>query len=54
MAADAMHHLLDLMLPHPSLIVRSGLMAMAIVFTCLAAALYFTADLGSQLTTPSP
>lgn len=45
-AADAMHHLLDLMLPHPSLIVRSGLMAMAIVFTCLAAALYFTADLG--------
>lgn len=45
-AADAMHHLLDAILPHPSLAMRSGLMLVAIVFTCLAAALYFTADLG--------
>ncbi|MEE6636020.1 Tat pathway signal sequence [Limosilactobacillus pontis] len=45
-AADAMHHLLDLMLSHPSLVMRGTLMAVAIVFTCLAAALYFTADLG--------
>ncbi|MGM9907049.1 YczE/YyaS/YitT family protein [Limosilactobacillus sp.] len=45
-AADAMHHLLDAILPHPSLAMRGGLMLVAIVFTCLAAALYFTADLG--------
>lgn len=45
-AADAMHHLLDLILSHPSLVMRGTLMAVAIVFTCLAAALYFTADLG--------
>lgn len=45
-AADAMRHLLDLLMPHPSLVMRGTLMAVAIVFTCLAAALYFTADLG--------
>lgn len=45
-SADAMHAILDFMFPHPSLIVRSTLMIIAIVFTCLAAALYFTADLG--------
>lgn len=45
-AADLMHNLLDALLPHPDLLVRSGLMAAGIVFTCLAAALYFTADLG--------
>lgn len=44
--ADLMHNFLDLLLPHPGLIVRSGLMITAIVFTCLSAALYFTADLG--------
>lgn len=45
-AADTMHHLLDIILPHHNLAMRSGLMMVAIIFTCLAAALYFTADLG--------
>lgn len=45
-AADIMHHLLDMLIPHPSLTIRVGIMVVAIVFTCLAAALYFTADLG--------
>ena len=44
--ADLMHNFLDALLPHPDLLVRSGLMLVAIVFTCLSAALYFTADLG--------
>lgn len=33
-------------LPHPSLAGRSLLLAVALVLSCLAAALYFTADLG--------
>lgn len=45
-AADAMHNILDAFLPHPSLEIRWLLMFIAIIFTCLAAALYFTADLG--------
>ncbi|MBD5806815.1 YczE/YyaS/YitT family protein [Limosilactobacillus walteri] len=45
-AADVMHALLDVVFPHPTLVIRWGLMLIAIVFTCLAAALYFTADLG--------
>lgn len=45
-AADVMHALLDTVFPHPSLAIRWSLMLVAIVFTCLAAALYFTADLG--------
>ncbi|WP_267202408.1 YczE/YyaS/YitT family protein [Limosilactobacillus kribbianus] len=45
-AADGMHRLLDLLAPHPGLGFRAALMAVAIVFSCLAAALYFTADLG--------
>ena len=44
--ADLMHGFLDSVFPHPDLFVRSGLMITAIVFTCLSAALYFTADLG--------
>lgn len=45
-AADAMHAVLDIAIPHPSLTIRWCLMLVAIIFTCLAAALYFTADLG--------
>lgn len=45
-AADLMHNLLDVLLPHPGLLARGDLMTAGIVFTCLAAALYFTADLG--------
>lgn len=44
--ADIMHHLLDLAIPHPNLGMRVGIMVVGIVLTCLAAALYFTADLG--------
>lgn len=44
--ADIMHNLLDFMIPHPSLGARIVIMVAGIVFTCLAAALYFTADLG--------
>ncbi|WP_242362969.1 YczE/YyaS/YitT family protein [Limosilactobacillus antri] len=46
MTADLMRNLLDALLPHPGLAMRGGLMLTAIVLTCLAAALYFTADLG--------
>lgn len=45
-AADIMHSILDTTFPHPSLTLRYGLMIIAIVLTCLAAALYFTANLG--------
>lgn len=45
-AADIMHNLLDLLVPHPGLGARVVIMLVGIVFTCLAAALYFTADLG--------
>lgn len=45
-AADGMRSLLNLLLPHPSLGARVGIMVLGIIFTCLAAALYFTADLG--------
>lgn len=45
-AADLMHGLLDSAFPHPGIGLRWSLMVIAIVFTCLAAALYFTADLG--------
>ena len=41
-----MHAILDIAIPHPSLTIRWCLMLVAIIFTCLAAALYFTADLG--------
>ncbi|MBB1079284.1 Tat pathway signal sequence [Limosilactobacillus sp. STM2_1] len=44
--ADIMREFLNNAIPHPSLVIRWGLMLIAIVFTCLAAALYFTADLG--------
>lgn len=44
--ADLMRHLLDVAMPAPSIAARVGLMVIAIVLTCLAAALYFTADLG--------
>lgn len=44
--ADFMRGLLDTVIPHPGLMARGCLMLAAIVFTCLAAALYFTADLG--------
>lgn len=45
-AADIIHHCLNQLLPHPSLMVRLLLLSLAIICTCLAAALYFTADLG--------
>ncbi|WP_225209619.1 YczE/YyaS/YitT family protein [Limosilactobacillus avistercoris] len=45
-AADTMRSILDNIFPHLNLTLRCGLMITAIVFTCLAAALYFTADLG--------
>lgn len=44
--ADLMHGWLDAVFPHPSLTIRVGIMVCGIIFTCLAAALYFTADLG--------
>lgn len=44
--ADFMRGFLDTVIPHPGLMARGCLMLAAIVFTCLAAALYFTADLG--------
>ncbi|WP_373842659.1 YitT family protein [Limosilactobacillus sp.] len=45
-AADAMRNAMDAIVPHPDLRIRVVIMLVAIVFTCLAAALYFTADLG--------
>lgn len=45
-AADIMYNFLDSLIPNPNLTIRIIIMLCGIVFTCLAAALYFTADLG--------
>ena len=45
-AADFMYHVLDRILPDPSMPVRFGILAVSILVTCFSSSLYFTADLG--------